>query len=300
MIDLHVHTTASDGTLSPAAVVRLAADRGVTAVAVTDHDTVAGLAEAMEESTRSHVEVVPGVELSAEWDRGILHILGFFVDRTDPDLLRTLDYLKRGREERTVKILSKLAGLGIEIPPEDVAAESGCGVPGRPHIARVMVRTGFVAEMQEAFDRYLRRGAPAYAKKPKLDAVEALKTITHAGGLPVMAHPYSVLSGDSEGLGEVVRRLKEHGLQGLEAYYPEHTPAQTQTYLGLADKYHLVATGGTDFHGANKPGIQLGRIPEQGPLPYRLLVNLKRRRMALISSRESDAESSGADAETAS
>ncbi len=300
MIDLHVHTAASDGTVSPAGVVRLAADRGITAVAVTDHDTVAGLGEAMEESTRSHVEIVPGVEISAEWDKGILHILGFFVDRTDPDLLQTLDYLKRGREERTVRILSKLARLGIEIRREEVAAESGCGVPGRPHIARVMVKMGFVAEMQEAFDRYLRRGAPAYAKKPKLDPVEALRTITRAGGLPVMAHPYSVLSGDSEGLGEVVKRLKEHGLQGLEAYYPEHTPAQTQTYLELADRYHLVATGGTDFHGANKPGIQLGLIPEQGPLPYRLLVNLKRRRVALTSSKKSDAESSEADSERAS
>jgi predicted metal-dependent phosphoesterase TrpH len=298
MIDLHVHTTASDGTLSPGEVVRLAAENGITAVAVTDHDTVAGLAEAVEVGIRCRVEIVPGVEISAEWDRGILHLLGYFIERTDQDLLRTLDYLKRGREERTVGILSKLAGLGIEIPLEEVAAESGTGVPGRPHIARVMVRLGFVREIQEAFDRYLARGAPAYVRKPKLDPVDALRTIRSAGGLPVMAHPYSVLSRDSRGLGDVIAHLKEHGLQGIEAFYPEHAPEQTQTYLELADRFDLAVTGGTDFHGANKPGIELGVIPGQSPLPYRILVNLKRRRSASASFGRSDSGTAGPDGRT--
>jgi len=285
MIDLHVHTTASDGTCSPGEVVRLASKKGMSALAITDHDTMAGVAEALEEGRTLGVEVVPGVEMSAQWERGILHILGYFVDRDHPELVKKLDYLKRGREERTPGILTKLRRLNLEISVDEVNKEAGPGVPGRPHIARIMVRKHYVSDLQEAFDRYLRKGAPAYVEKAKLPPYDALELITQAGGVPVMAHPHSLMTVYASYLEEIVRDLKTHGLQGIEAYYPKHTPENTRAFLTIARKFNLAVTGGTDFHGSNKPDVELGVIPGLDPLPYSLLEGLKERR-----NRRSDAE----------
>ena len=277
MIDLHVHTTCSDGTFSPEEVVRLAATRGLTALAITDHDTVLGVPAAAQEGDKHGIEVVPGLEISSQWNHGIMHILGYFIDIDHPELRKVLDFLKEGREARTPRIVSRLQQLGVNVSVEEIEQEAGEGVPGRPHVANVMVRRNLVTDRQQAFDLYLRKGAPAYVDKVKLPPLESLELINKVGGVAVLAHPYSLEQADSSGLEKILKHLVPNGLKGIEAYYPKHTPEQTRIYIELAKKLDLVVTGGTDFHGANKPGIELGVVPGFSPLPYSILEGLKNR-----------------------
>ncbi len=278
MIDLHVHTNMSDGSMSPAEVIRLAARRGLRAIAVTDHDTVDGIAEAQAQGLESGVEVISGVEMSVEWNPGIVHILGFFVRPGDRKLRDSLAYLAQGRQDRIPRIVSKLNDCGVHISVNEVAQESGEGVPGRPHVANVMVRKGIVTEIQEAFDLYLGKGAPAYVKKTKVSPEEAMSVINEAGGMPVLAHPYSVDESDTSRLRDIVEGFVRQGLEGIEVYYPKHTTEQTRMFLDLAREFDLAITGGTDFHGAGRPEVELGVIPGQYPLPYSILQDLKARR----------------------
>ncbi len=277
MIDLHVHTRCSDGTLSPEEVVRLAATRGLKALAITDHDTVLGVSAAAREGNEQGIEVVPGLEISSQWDQGIMHILGYFIDIDHPELLKALDFLRKGREARTPRIVSALRELGLSISVEEIEKEAGEGVQGRPHVANVMVRRNLVIDRQQAFDLYLGKGAPAYVDKVKLPPLESLKLINKVGGIAVLAHPYSLEQADIAGLEKILKHLAANGLQGIEAYYPGHTQEQTRIYTELARKMDLVVTGGTDFHGDNKPGIELGVVPGFGPLPYSLLEDVKSR-----------------------
>jgi 3',5'-nucleoside bisphosphate phosphatase len=277
MIDLHVHTNISDGTCSPEEVIRIAAEKGIVAIAVTDHDTVAGIDRARTEGVTNRIEVVAGVEVSTQWDHGILHMLGYFIDPHDPELLRALDYLKNGRQERIPRIISKLNDCGVSISEEEVYELAVGGVPGRPHVANVLVRKQYARTLQDAFDRYLRKGAPAYVDKAKLPAQEAIRVITGGGGLPVLAHPYSLRDDDPSRLEAIVGDLKHWGLKGIEVYYPVHTQQQTDLYLSLATRLDLAVTGGTDFHGSNKPDTELGAFPDGRSLPYSLLVDLKAR-----------------------
>jgi 3',5'-nucleoside bisphosphate phosphatase len=277
MIDLHVHTNMSDGSLSPAEVVRLSAEKGLHAIAITDHDTVEGIAEAQAEGLESGVEVIPGVEMSVQWNPGIVHILGFFIRPDDRNLLASLAYLARGREDRIPRIVSKLNDCGVHISVEEVALESGGGVPGRPHVANVMVRKGIVNAVQEAFDLYLGKGAPAYVKKTKISPEEAMRVIKEAGGLPVLAHPHTLDEPNSSRLREIIRGFVSEGLEGIEVYYPKHTAEQTKMFLDLASEFDLAITGGTDFHGAGRPEVELGVFPGRGPLPYSILRDMKAR-----------------------
>lgn len=283
MIDLHVHTTSSDGTYSPRQVVRLAAKRNITALAITDHDTVDGVTAAVDEGNNQGVEVISGVELSAQSDFGILHILGYFVSPDHPELIKKLSTLKQLRDDRTAKILEKLADRGIHIPIEEVNEEAGEGVTGRPHIARAMLTRGLVSHLQEAFDRYLKKGATCYVAKAKLPAEEAIQLIKGSGGLAVLAHPYSMFDRGPDELERLLKTLILQGLDGVEVLYPRHSREQTKFFRKLAQKYQLVETGGTDFHGDNKPDIQLGFVPGHPPLPYSIVENLKDRH-ALTSS----------------
>ncbi len=277
MIDLHVHTNMSDGSFSPAEVVRLAAQRSLKAIAITDHDTLAGIAEAQAEGSRIGVEVITGVEISAQWDAGILHILGLFVDPDNPELLSVLKYLREGRQARVPKILSKLKDCGVHITTDEMAREAVGGVPGRPHLATIMVRKGIVSEAQEAFDLYLKKGAPAYVEKTKIPPGDALQVIKAAGGLSVLAHPYSLDEQDAGRIREIIRGFVKQGLDGIEAYYPKHTPEQTKAFEEIAAEFNIVVTGGSDFHGASKPEIELGVFPGRGPLPYSILHEVKTR-----------------------
>ena len=274
MIDLHVHTSMSDGTFSPQEVVRQAAAKGLRAIAITDHDTVNGVSLAQEEGRSNGVEVLSGVEISSQWHTGILHILGYFVNPLDGKLLSALEHLRQGRVERVPKIVSKLRDQDVFIRVEEVHEEAGGGVPGRPHVANVMLRQGAVRSLQEAFDLYLKKGASAYVEKVKLPPDEAIAVIVEAGGVAVIAHPYSLKVTDPISLEQTVRSLMEKGIRGIEAFYPRHTQEQTQMFLDVASRLGLVATGGTDFHGANKPTIKLGVIPGRGSLPYSILEDL--------------------------
>jgi predicted metal-dependent phosphoesterase TrpH len=278
MIDLHVHTSMSDGTLSPEEVVRVAHDTGLCAIAITDHDTVAGVRRAQEKGVGLGIEVISGVEISTEWPNGILHMLGYFVCTEDRDMLQVLDSLRKDRQERILKIVSKLNDHHISVTVDEVDKEAAGGVPGRPHVANVMVNKGHVATLQEAFDRYLGKGAAAYVEKKKLSPLEAVRLITNAGGVPVLAHPYSLDEPDWNELERIVRELVIVGLKGIEVYYPKHSPDQTDLFLRLAKKLDLAITGGTDFHGANTPNTHMGILPGGKMLPCSILEELKEER----------------------
>jgi len=276
-IDLHVHTTASDGALSPREVVRRARELGLKAIAITDHDTIEGIEEALDEGRKAGVEVVPGVELSIDFPRGTCHLLGYFIDPQDPKLRDTLLIVQKAREERNWKMLERLKALGFELTMEEVKAFSRDGQICRPHFALAMVKRGYVASVEEAFERYLKKGGPAYVEKFKLSPKKAVAVIREAGGLPVLAHPYTLEMSEDD-LRAFTRKLKEIGLEGIEVYYPDHTPELVDLYLALARELDLVPTGGTDFHGPTVKGdIELGRGKGDLLLPYELLEGLKRR-----------------------
>ncbi|MFS8581646.1 MAG: PHP domain-containing protein [Limnochordales bacterium] len=275
-IDLHVHSTASDGTLSPSEVVREAHARGLCAIALTDHDTMDGVAEALQAGMRLGVEVIPGVELNTESPAGEVHVLGYFpppegwspeadpaghgagvvgavIDREFYDLLASR---RDSRAERARKMVQRLRELGMPLSYEDVLRQAGDAPVGRPHIARALLEAGYVESVKEAFDRWLHRGGPAYVPREKLSPAEAVQAIIDAGGVPVLAHPGRI---DGQW---VIQELIDAGLEGLECYYPEHTPEQTERYLGLAREHGLVVTGGTDYHGPRSPhDADLGSLP---------------------------------------
>jgi predicted metal-dependent phosphoesterase TrpH len=275
LIDLHTHSTASDGSCSPAEVVRLAKEAGLTAVALTDHDTVDGLPEAVAAGEEFGVEVIPGVEISAQFAGGTMHILGLFVEYRNGVLDQRLAVLKQARIDRNPRIIAKLNALDIPITMEQVNQISGGGQVGRPHIARALMEAGYVQELQEAFDKYLGWHKPAYVSKFRFPPDQALAMIREAQGIPVLAHPFTLELGSAAALKNLLIELKGLGLAGLEVYYSEHTPEQEALYLKLARELDLQISGGSDFHGLNKPEITLGSMPSQEKLTYNLVEALK-------------------------
>lgn len=256
-IDLHAHTVVSDGTLTPRALVRLAFERGLSALAVTDHDHVGGIAEARDEGLRLGVEIVSGIELSVEHEGLDVHLLGHLVDETSPALLARLASLRAAREARAARMVERLRALGVAIRLEDVAREAGGAgnALGRPHVARAMMRAGAVATIEEAFERYLASGRPAYVPKAKLGAAEAIALVHAAGGVATLAHPVTLPEDRRE---PVVRAFADAGLDGLETDHSKHGPDDARRFRAWARELGLVATGGSDFHGDNKPGVELG------------------------------------------
>jgi 3',5'-nucleoside bisphosphate phosphatase len=276
-IDLHTHTTASDGTLSPAALVDYARTKGLEALAITDHDTVGGLAEAIAAAARTGFEVVPGVEISAEYPRGTLHILGYYIDFNNTDFLAQLSVLQDARAERNPKIVAKLREQGIDITLEEIEREAETGLVGRPHFAQVLVKKGYVKDAQQAFDRYLKKGSPAYVEKFRFEVKAAIRMIARAGGIPVLGHPVT-LNCSTLQLETEIAAWKDLGLQGLEVYYAEHDAVQTRLYAELARRYGLVATGGSDFHGNMIKGVELGSGRGSLRIPYSVLDELKKKK----------------------
>jgi 3',5'-nucleoside bisphosphate phosphatase len=275
IIDLHVHSSASDGSYAPAEVVRYAKEGGLTALALTDHDTVDGLPEAVAAGERYGVEVIPGVEISAQYPGGTMHILGLFVDYHNGLLDERLAVLKQARLDRNPQIIAKLNALGIPITMERVDKISGGGQVGRPHIARALMEMGYIKNLQEAFDKYLGWHKPAYVSKFRFPPAQALAMIREAQGIPVLAHPFTLGLGSAYALKNLIIELQGLGLAGLEVYYSEHTPEQEALYLKLARELDLLITGGSDYHGLNKPEITLGSMPCQERLTYRLVEALK-------------------------
>jgi predicted metal-dependent phosphoesterase TrpH len=268
-VDLHSHSTASDGTVAPATVARLAKESGLSAWALTDHDTVAGIAEASEASQRLGIDFLPGIEISAEYPHpGILHILGYGIDPASPVLAGMTRQLIAGRDSHNPKIIHKLQELGIAVTMEEVEAEAKGGVVGRPHIAAILLRKGYVSTVKQAFDRYLAPGGAAYFDKERLSPRQALEMIRQSDGLPVLAHPVQLRTENDAQLDRILKDLIDLGLGGMEVIHSDHTPAQVEKYTKWADHFGLLKTGGSDFHGAKKQGIQLGvangrRVPRQ-------------------------------------
>ncbi len=255
-VDLHVHTTASDGALAPAEVVRLALKQGLAAIGLTDPDTVAGLPEAWAAARGTGLEVVPGVEISSDWPVGDFHILGLYVDPWNGPFNECLQAMKVARLQRARKTLERLAALGMPLEWDEVIrfCQGNCAV-GRLHIARAMVHRGYVSNDIEAFHRYIGRDGPAYVPRLRMTPVEVIGLIRRAGGVAVLAHPAA------SGVMEQIPTLASLGLQGIEVWYPNHSPEDVRALLRLARQYHLFVTGGSDFHGLGVgAGAPLGSV----------------------------------------
>lgn len=278
MIDLHTHSTFSDGSCSPAELVDMARRAGLTALALTDHDSTAGVGEFMDACSSPSPGTplgVPGVEISANVDRGTMHFLGYFIDHTNEALESVLVQIRDGRQIRNVKIADRLGELGMDLTIEEVAGFAGDEVIGRPHFAMAMIAHRYVKSKQQAFDLYLAKGKPAYVDRFRLLPEDCIRVITDAEGVPVLAHPLTLGLGHGK-LRAAVGGFREMGLQGLEVHYSEHSPDQVKQFLTLAREFDLVVTGGTDYHGEMNPNIRLGvgfgsmNIPDELVEPLRL------------------------------
>ena len=244
-VDLHIHSSVSDGRLSPEEVVRESVRHGLTIIALADHDAVDGIAPALAVAeTFPSLRVIPGVELSTEVPQGEVHVLGYFIDYTDRELVAKLGRMRSSRRERAQGMIAKLRGLGVNIEWLRVQQIAGSGSVGRPHLAQAMLEKGYIASFKEAFTNYIGRDGPAYVERRKLTPVAAVELILRVNGLPVLAHPLTVSDPET-----MVRKLKAAGLVGIEAYYKDYSPDEVSRLLSLANRYNLVVTGGSDYHG---------------------------------------------------
>lgn len=275
MIDLHLHTTYSDGSLTPTELLERAAVRCVEALAVTDHDTCAGNAEAAEAGARLGIEVISGVELSVAFEGVGLHLLGYGIDCITESARKVFSRLEDARNDRLVKMICRLNELGAPISSEQVRKEAGGNIVGRLHIARLMVRKRLVPSLQAAFTQYLGRGGLAYIDRVRLTPEEAFAAIRDMGGVVVMAHP-GVIERENPGvLDRALDCLLGLGLDGIEARYSRHTPEQTARYLEIADRHSLISTGGSDFHSPTPERIEIGRGFGSLSVPYECFLALR-------------------------
>ncbi len=272
-IDLHAHSSSSDGSLTPEELVDLAISREVNTLALCDHDTTSGIDRFVSYGKDKGLRVIGGVELSATWNTGNCHILGLNV-RTDYQPLEdVLQEIRHSRDNRNDIIIDKLNAADVNITLEQVQALAGGEVVARPHVARAMVEKGYVRSVQEAFDRYLAKGEVAYVDRYRLEPQRACELLRDAGAAVVLAHP-SQLNIDMQSLDTLISRLKEHGLSGMEIYTPYTTDVQLPEFSTLAKKHNLFVTGGSDFHGESKPSHYLGHYRETLKIPVHLLDDL--------------------------
>jgi predicted metal-dependent phosphoesterase TrpH len=245
LVDLHIHSTASDGKYPPAALIAKAAELGLRVISLTDHDSIEGIAPAIKASKAfPGLTFIPGVEISTDLPDGEAHILGYLIDYTNTDFQKELEKFRDSRLGRGQKMVEKLNKLGIKIDWARVQAIAGDGAIGRPHVVQAMLEKGYVKTFEEAFDKYIGHDGPAYVEREKMTPEEAVALILRAKGIPVLAHPFTLKDPAA-----MAKSLKAVGLMGIEAYYKDNTPAATQATLQLAEKYRLIATGGTDYHG---------------------------------------------------
>ncbi len=269
-VDLHLHSTASDGQFSPSELVMMALERNLLTIAITDHDTTAGIDEALEAARGTGLEVIPGVEISCDVPHEEVHLLGYYLDHHHPALQGKLRAMRDARLRRAKGMLAKLAALGFPLPWEMVAELAGGGSVGRPHIAQAMVKMGYVASAGEAFDLYIGRDGPAYVERYKLSPLEAVSLIKQAQGLPVLAHPLKVI--------HFLPDLVEGGLIGLEVYYNGYSAEDIRELADLARKFDLIPTGGSDFHGPDVlDTVDMGgvRVPMESVERLRALAKTK-------------------------
>lgn len=279
-IDLHTHSLCSDGAQTPADVVRTAAAAGLSAIALSDHDCITGVQEAMDTGKALGVEVIPAVELSAQSDTE-LHILGYFIDIHNKKLQDAMAYALQVRDERQEETCRKLNEQGFRITMDELREEAhGNPVLCRAHFAQIMVRKGYAESVKDAFSRYLSVGCYAYSNRQALTATEAVSLIREAGGIAVAAHLHLIKKPDDE-LREYLKSLIPYGLDGIEGYYTDYTPEMEARYQAMAKELGLVISGGTDYHGANKPHITIGQGRGNLEIPYSVLDGLRERHAAI-------------------
>jgi 3',5'-nucleoside bisphosphate phosphatase len=256
-VDLHTHSNASDGKLSPEGIVRMAAVSGLKYLALTDHDSVAGIPAAIKTAKEfPALTFIPGVEISTEVQDGEVHVLGYYIDFTNSEFGKALERFRESRQGRAKGMIAKLAKLGINIDWARVQELAGDGVIGRPHVARAMLEKGYITSFEEAFDKYLGHGGPAYVERDKMTPAEAVELILNARGLPVLAHPFTVKEPEKQ-----VKELKPAGLVGLEAYYKDASPDDVKAMIRVAERNGLITTGGSDYHGSGENNeVKLGGV----------------------------------------
>lgn len=263
--DLHLHTNFSDGTFSPEELVLHGQKAGMACIALTDHDSVEGCDRAAAAAAAVKMEFIPGTELTAEHDDTEVHILGYFLDTRNEKLLAEILKFQTVRQSRIHQMVARINELGVPLEADSVFALANCKSPGRPHVARAMVKAGLVSTMDEAFEHFLKKGRPAWVPKSKISALEAVELIHQAGGIAVMAHP---------GLNrtdEIIPDLVKAGMDGIECFHTKHSTAMSERYLEIADKYHLLVTGGSDCHGFSKGKPLIGTVK----LPYTAIEKMK-------------------------
>ena len=244
-VDLHIHSTASDGRLNPADIVRQAAEQGLSAIAITDHDSVDGIVPALVAAKAfPELRVIPAIELSTDVPQGEVHVLGYFIDYADREFQVTLERMRHSRLHRAQGMIAKLKNFGIYIDWERVQEIAGTGSMGRPHIAQAMLEKGYITSFKEAFDKYISRDGPAYVEREKMTPVEAVELLLQVNGLPVLAHPFTAKNPEM-----LIAGLRAAGLIGIEAYYDGYTADEISRLVSLAGKYGLIVTGGSDYHG---------------------------------------------------
>ena len=268
--DLHLHTNFSDGTFTPEELVLHAQKAGLACIAVTDHDSVEASVRASAACAAVNMEFVPGTELTAEQDDTELHVLGYFLDTGNGKLLAEIAKFQAVRQNRIHEMVACINGMGLPLKVESVFALANCKSPGRPHVARAMVKEGLVRNLDEAFERFLKKGRPAWVPKSKISALDAIELVHQAGGLAIMAHP-GLNRTDS-----VIPGLVDAGLDGIECFHTKHSTAMSERYLEIADKYHLLVTGGSDCHGFSKGKPLIGTVR----LPYDHISKMKERKIA--------------------
>lgn len=285
-VDLHLHTKASDGALRPAELVKAAAHVGIRVMAVTDHDSVDGVAEAQEAASGLAIEVIPGIEMSTSLDGNEIHVLGYLLDAGDPSLQEAMRRLRADRLVQAHAMVERLGVLGCPLAWDHVVAIANGGSVGRPHIALALVERGAVASVDEAFSRFLRRGGPGYVEGSKLSPWEAIRLIREAHGVPSLAHPIIVGASDYHlDLPRLVPMMIEAGLEGIETYYKGYTPEVTASLLAIAGRHQLIPTGGSDFHGGGVVAdTELGGVEVPWETVQRLRTRKRGSRSASIAS----------------
>lgn len=279
IVDLHVHSNASDGTLTPTELVAEAKCAGLSAFALTDHDTTDGIAEAASAAAAAGIELIPGVELSTEYEGKEIHVVGLYIDITNAALQKRMADFRDSRDNRNVYMLQKLRAEGFDITQEALEAMFPDAVITRAHIARYLLDKGYIPDIKTAFSEYIGDGCRCYVDRPKVTPMDAVDYILEAGGTPILAHPV-MYHMDRPQLKKMIAEMKAHGLVGMEAIYSENTPADEQDHKALAKEEGLIISGGSDFHGSNKPDIKLGKGHGKLYVPYSVLEKIKEARSA--------------------
>lgn len=258
--DFHVHTNASDGSYYPGELIKKAKQEGIKTIAITDHDTVSGIEEALQVGKEFGINVIPGVEISIDFSPGTMHICGYFIDTNNSKLKEGLEFVQKARRNRNPKIIKKLNKLGLKIDYQEVKSIAGPDQVGRPHFAKVLLDKGIVKSTKEAFKKYLAKGASCYVDKKRLLINEAIEMIKEAGGVVILAHPVQLKIKDIEDYRKLFAELKKSGVDGIEVYSSHNTKEENKIFKQMAEEFEFIVTGGSDFHGETKPNISLGQF----------------------------------------